>query len=58
MLRDNALKRDRDHAYIIPHKPCENGKYINKTEIRKILVTSFETTYFISETVSDRVKQS
>ena len=30
MLRDNALKFYSDHAYIIPHKPIENGQYINK----------------------------
>ena len=29
MLRDNALKFYSDHAYIIPHKPVENGQYMN-----------------------------
>ena len=29
MLRDNALKFYSDDAFIIPHKPIENGQYIN-----------------------------
>ena len=35
MLRDNALKFDSDHAYIIPHKPIKKGQYMNK--MREIL---------------------
>ena len=65
MLQENALKFDRDHAYIIPQKPIENGQYMNKNGLlavilktRKIIVTSMETTCFILETVSDRAKRS
>ena len=29
MLGDNALKFYSDHAYIIPHRPIENGQYMN-----------------------------
>ena len=33
MLWDHALKFDRDHKYIIPHKPIENGQYINQNDL-------------------------
>ena len=34
MLRDNALKFERDHAYIIPYKPFENGQYMNQNDLK------------------------
>ena len=44
MLRDNALRFYSDHAYIISHKPIENGQYMNQNgllaailKIREIL---------------------
>ena len=41
MLRDNALKFDRDHASTIPNKPIQNWLYMSKLlgAILKILVT-------------------
>ena len=62
MLHDNALKFYSDQAYDIPHKPIENRQYINKNRflatILKICEILDETTWLISETVSDRAKQS
>ena len=62
MLRDNALTFYRDQDYDIPQKPVENRQYINTNSflavILKICKILDETTWFISETVSDRAKQS
>ena len=62
MLQDNALKFYRDHTYIIPHKPIENGQYMNKMaywrQFGKFTKIWMEITCFISKTVSDRAKQS
>ena len=63
MLRDSALKFYRDQAYVIPHKPIENGQGMNKNGHFENSRNSGwrpprETTCFISETVSDRAKHS
>ena len=49
MLRDNALKFNRVCTYIIPHKPIENGQYMNQNDLSAILKIH-ETRCFISET--------
>ena len=32
------MKFDRDHNYIIPHKPIENGKYINQNDLWAVIL--------------------
>ena len=42
MLWDNAFKFYSDYAYIIPHKPIENGQYINNNGLLAAILKILE----------------